>query len=200
MTMVECRELHLFSVLFTSAQQDYSLCSTVAVMALVYETDVYMGHTYTHTHTCTISLTLSLSPPPPHTHIQESQVTIECIIEPKHHRSIMGPKGSNVQAITQDHDVSIKFPDREKPGTSSANVSSSTVPNGGAAAGAGEGASTGSNDGDAPAVNGDDDGGPGSEEPSAAPAVVDPRSIILITGRQENADAAKQALMVSDLI
>ena len=92
----------------------------------------------------------------------------------------MGPKGSNVQAITQDHDVSIKFPDREK----SSSVSG-TVPNG-----AGE---DGSNDGDAPAVNGDD--GPGSEEPAAV--VVDPRSIILITGRQENAEAAKQALMVS---
>ena len=64
MTMVECRELHLFSVLFTSAQQDYSLCSAVAVMALVYETDEYMGHTSTHTHTCTISL----PPPPPYTH------------------------------------------------------------------------------------------------------------------------------------
>ena len=92
----------------------------------------------------------------------------------------MGPKGSNVQAITQDHDVSIKFPDREKSGSVSGTVAN----------GAGEG---GSNDGDAPAVNGDD--GPGSEEPAAA--VIDPRSIILITGRQENAEAAKQALMVS---
>ena len=80
-------------------------------------------------------------------------------------------------------------------------MSSGTVPNGGAAAGSGEGASSGSTDGDAPAVNGDNGGGPGSEEPSAtAPAVVDPRSIILITGRQENADAAKQALMVSALM
>ena len=153
--------------------------------------NVDIAHRFTHT---------PYSPPPPtrtHIHIQESQVTIECIIEPKHHRSIMGPKGSNVQAITQDHDVSIKFPDREKPGSTS--MSSGTVPNGGTAPGSGEGGST---DGDAPAVNGDDGGGgPGSEEPSAAaPAVVDPRSIILITGRQENADAAKQALMVSALI
>ncbi len=118
------------------------------------------------------------------------------MIEPKHHRSILGPKGCNVQAITQDHDVSIKFPDREKPGANSS-VGSGTVPNGGAAAGEG----TGSSDGDAPVVNGNDDG-PGNEEPTAttAPAVVDPRSIILITGRQENADAAKQALMVSALL
>ena len=113
----------------------------------------------------------------------------------------MGPKGSNVQAITQDHDVSIKFPDRER---SSGSVSGSTVPNG--AAGGGEGTRSGgggSGDGDTPTINGDD--GPGGEEAAAttttaaAPAV-DPRSIILITGRQDNAEAAKQALMVSALI
>ena len=83
----------------------------------------------------------------------------------------MGPKGSNVQAITQDYDVSIKFPDREKASNSS------TVPNG-------EG--VGSGDGDTPKINGED----GNEEP---PTAVDPRHVIVITGRQENAEAAKQA-------
>ena len=126
-----------------SAQQDYSLCSTVAIYVVPLDKKADECRYRTSIHTYPI-----LTPPPPtrtHIHIQESQVTIECIIEPKHHRSIMGPKGSNVQAITQDHDVSIKFPDREKPGSTS--MSSGTVPNGGTAPGSGEGGST---DGDAP--------------------------------------------------
>ena len=93
----------------------------------------------------------------------------------------MGSKGSNVQAITQDHDVSIKFPDREKPGSVSA-----AVPNGDG----GSPSASADGEGDAPTVNGDD----GKEE---QPPVVNPRHIIIITGRQENAEAAKQALMVS---
>ncbi|KAJ9583704.1 hypothetical protein L9F63_021949 [Diploptera punctata] len=40
-------------------------------------------------------------------------VTIECIIPQKHHRTVMGAKGSKVQRITYDHDVQIKFPDRD---------------------------------------------------------------------------------------
>ena len=63
----------------------------------------------------------------------------------------MGARGSNVQAITQEHDVSIKFPDR-----------------------------------DLPEMNGD------SEGPN-------PRDVIRITGREENAEAAKQALLVRGL-
>ncbi|PSN46530.1 Vigilin [Blattella germanica] len=42
----------------------------------------------------------------------ESMVTIECIIPQKHHRSVMGQKGHNVQDITKDFNVQIKFPDR----------------------------------------------------------------------------------------
>ncbi|XP_029472979.1 vigilin [Rhinatrema bivittatum] len=44
----------------------------------------------------------------------EAQVTIECMIPQKFHRSIMGPKGSRIQQITRDHGVQIKFPDREE--------------------------------------------------------------------------------------
>ncbi|KAH0623971.1 hypothetical protein JD844_007202 [Phrynosoma platyrhinos] len=44
----------------------------------------------------------------------EAQVTIECTIPQKYHRSIMGPKGSRIQQITRDHCVQIKFPDREE--------------------------------------------------------------------------------------
>ncbi|XP_028650653.1 high density lipoprotein binding protein a isoform X2 [Erpetoichthys calabaricus] len=43
----------------------------------------------------------------------DAQVTIECVIPQKFHRSIMGPKGSRIQQITRDHNVQIKFPDRE---------------------------------------------------------------------------------------
>uniref|UniRef100_A0A3B3TUN7 Vigilin n=1 Tax=Poecilia latipinna TaxID=48699 RepID=A0A3B3TUN7_9TELE len=45
----------------------------------------------------------------------EAQVTIECVISQKFHRSIMGPKGSRIQQITRDHNVQIKFPEREDP-------------------------------------------------------------------------------------
>ncbi|ROI15737.1 Vigilin [Anabarilius grahami] len=43
----------------------------------------------------------------------DAQVTMECVITQKFHRSIMGPKGSRIQQITKDHNVQIKFPDRE---------------------------------------------------------------------------------------
>ncbi|XP_028300483.1 high density lipoprotein binding protein a isoform X2 [Gouania willdenowi] len=45
----------------------------------------------------------------------DAQVTIECVIAQKFHRSIMGPKGSRIQQITRDHNVQIKFPEREDP-------------------------------------------------------------------------------------
>ena len=44
----------------------------------------------------------------------ESQVMIECHIEQAHHRTIMGPRGNNVQKITSDHNVQIKFPEKAK--------------------------------------------------------------------------------------
>merc|ERR1719412_81983 len=46
----------------------------------------------------------------------ESQVMIECPIEQVHHRTIMGPRGNNVQGITKHHNVLIKFPEKAKPG------------------------------------------------------------------------------------
>lgn len=41
-------------------------------------------------------------------------MTIECVIPQKFHRSIMGPKGTRIQQITRDHNVQIKFPEREE--------------------------------------------------------------------------------------
>lgn len=42
----------------------------------------------------------------------DAMVTIDCIIEQRHHRTVMGAKGHKVQQITFEHDVQIKFPDR----------------------------------------------------------------------------------------
>lgn len=38
---------------------------------------------------------------------------MECVIPQKYHRSIMGPKGARIQQITREHNVQIKFPERE---------------------------------------------------------------------------------------
>lgn len=40
-------------------------------------------------------------------------ITVECVIPQKHHRTVMGAKGRKVQSITSEHDVQIKFPDRD---------------------------------------------------------------------------------------
>lgn len=45
-------------------------------------------------------------------HELQSQVTIECVIPQRHHRIVMGSRGSKVQHITYEHNVHIKFPDR----------------------------------------------------------------------------------------
>merc|ERR1719347_1050676 len=42
----------------------------------------------------------------------EEMVTIDCEIEQQYHRTVMGAKGSQVQRITRDFDVQIKFPDK----------------------------------------------------------------------------------------
>ncbi|XP_057372624.1 vigilin-like [Daphnia carinata] len=42
----------------------------------------------------------------------EQQVTIDCVIPQKFHRTIMGSKGTRVQNITTEFDVKIKFPEK----------------------------------------------------------------------------------------
>lgn len=92
----------------------------------------------------------------------------------KFHRSVLGAKGANVQAITQDHNVSIKFPEREGRGEGQKGESQKS-----------EGAQTTAT---LPASNGVEDA-----------ATPDPRDVILITGRKENAEAAKLALLVGHI-
>ncbi|XP_011604975.1 vigilin [Takifugu rubripes] len=43
----------------------------------------------------------------------ESQVTVEVAIAQRYHRAIMGPKGCRIQHITREHEVQIKFPERD---------------------------------------------------------------------------------------
>lgn len=44
---------------------------------------------------------------------QESQVTVEVAIPQRYHRAVMGPKGCRIQHITREHEVQIKFPERD---------------------------------------------------------------------------------------
>jgi len=41
-----------------------------------------------------------------------SQITMDVYIPQKHHRTVLGPRGSNVQEIIKIHNIKIKFPDR----------------------------------------------------------------------------------------
>ena len=105
-------------------------------------------------------------------------MSIECIIPRKHHRDVMGPKGSNVQGVSQEHNVTIKFPEREKEkevATKSPSVAAKEEEN--------------------TIEDGPNDDDSGKTE-AAAPPPTDPRDIIMITGHIENCEAAKEALLV----
>ncbi|GIX67510.1 vigilin [Caerostris darwini] len=45
----------------------------------------------------------------------EAMVTVECSIPQEHHRTVLGARGSKVQNIQKQFNVTIKFPDRERP-------------------------------------------------------------------------------------
>ncbi|KAM4772544.1 vigilin [Rhinophrynus dorsalis] len=95
----------------------------------------------------------------------EAQVTIECMIPQRYHRSIMGPKGTRIQQITRDHGVQIKFPDREE--------NTQGAPNA-----------------EMPAQEREEGAEPKAVEPGS-PKKCD---IILISGRKEKCEAASEAL------
>uniref|UniRef100_A0A1A7X8I9 Vigilin n=1 Tax=Iconisemion striatum TaxID=60296 RepID=A0A1A7X8I9_9TELE len=100
----------------------------------------------------------------------DAQVTIECVILQKFHRSIMGPKGSRIQQITRDHNVQIKFPDREDQ----------------------QGKNSAAPPAEAPVQeNGETDGDIKEPVDPNAPKKCD---VILISGRKERCDAAVEAL------
>lgn len=97
----------------------------------------------------------------------DSQVSVECAIPQKYHRTVMGAKGYRVQEIVKEFDVGIKFPDRpvetENGNANSFEESEQTTLNGG------ENAVT-----------------------EFTPSKYD---IIMITGKAEQCEAAKNALM-----
>ncbi|OCT78799.1 vigilin [Xenopus laevis] len=96
----------------------------------------------------------------------EAQVTIECLIPQRFHRSIMGPKGTRVQQITREFGVQIKFPDREETPQGAPNAE--------------------------PLVQ--ENGDEGTESKSIDPDSPKKCDIILISGRKEKCDAASDAL------
>ncbi|XP_072896689.1 high density lipoprotein binding protein a isoform X1 [Hemitrygon akajei] len=93
----------------------------------------------------------------------EAQVTIECVIPQKFHRVVMGAKGLKVQQITKDHNVQIKFPEREETPVAEQQVHE----------------------------NGETDG----EVKELTPSVPRKNDIILISGRKERCEAARDALL-----
>nr|XP_037856522.1 vigilin isoform X3 [Chlorocebus sabaeus] len=97
----------------------------------------------------------------------EAQVTLECAIPQKFHRSVMGPKGSRIQQITRDFNVQIKFPDREENPVHS--VEPVVQENG-------------------------DEAGEGREAKDSDPGSPRRCDIIIISGRKEKCEAAKEAL------
>ncbi|CAG5861772.1 high density lipoprotein binding protein a isoform 1-T1 [Menidia menidia] len=97
----------------------------------------------------------------------EAQVTMECVIPQKFHRSIMGPKGSRIQQITRDHNVQIKFPEREDPQAAAPPAEAPVQENGEA--------------------NGE------MKEP-VDPNVPKKCDVIVISGRKERCEAAMEAL------
>jgi len=100
----------------------------------------------------------------------ESQVTIECVIPQKYHRTVMGAKGSKVQQVTQEFEVTIKFPDRPASGPGP------------------EGGEQQPQQHEENLPNGDTNGEVADDKPKK-------QDIVLITGKKENCDAARDALL-----
>ncbi|KAG8302743.1 hypothetical protein J6590_025018 [Homalodisca vitripennis] len=102
----------------------------------------------------------------------ESMVTIDCVIPQKFHRTIMGQRGAKVQDITYKFDVQIKFPERnfQEDYTQSNEYY----------------------DGEHAAENGENNLMNGDANPVPSIKACD---IIRITGKPENCEAAKQALI-----
>ncbi|PAA72925.1 hypothetical protein BOX15_Mlig028018g1 [Macrostomum lignano] len=111
-----------------------------------------------------------------------ARVTIEVAIPAIHHRSVIGRSGDNVRDICDQFDVSIKFPEfnRQQSQPSDANAApaaAEVTANGGGENAAASGSETSSN----PEGSGD-----------ATPSKAD---LVSISGRQEQCDKARQALL-----
>ncbi|XP_060078333.1 vigilin-like [Ylistrum balloti] len=96
----------------------------------------------------------------------DSQVTMDCVIQQHHHRTVMGTRGSNVQEITRNYDVGIKFPERPIANGDKENK-------------------------DGGMVNGEVNG----EMQNSSDQSPKKNDIIVITGKLENCEQAKEALL-----
>jgi transcription antitermination factor NusA-like protein len=130
----------------------------------------------------------------------ESQVTVECVIEQKHHRTVMGAKGFKVQEITKEFEVGIKFPDRAPPvnnNAAQAAPAAPAAPTGDAPAtdaAAAEPQMNGEMNGTVESNGEEVEGENGEKEEEEVPAGPNKCDIILITGKQENCNEAAKAL------
>lgn len=97
----------------------------------------------------------------------ESRITIECVIPHKYHGLVMGSKGHRVQDITQEFNVSIRFPDRN--------------------------ANTDHQFNEETSVNGE---GCVDKDPSVAEKASNKQDVILISGQEDKCTAAKEALLL----
>jgi len=102
----------------------------------------------------------------------DSMVTVDLVIPQKYHRTVMGAKGYQVQEITSEYEVGIKFPDRPMNGE---------MPK--------ENGTADSENGDVELTNGD--------TASVSSDEMKPRAcdVITISGKPENCEAAKEALL-----
>lgn len=103
----------------------------------------------------------------------QSLVQVEVIVDQVHHRSLMGSRGNNVKAVQAAHNVHIKFPERKahEPKTNGDHVAADPV------------------NGDA---HSDDTSSVVSDTSTPKRRRND---VILISGRPEDCEAAKQALL-----
>ncbi|XP_025081209.1 vigilin-like [Pomacea canaliculata] len=95
----------------------------------------------------------------------EAQVTVECVIPQQYHRTIMGAGGSRVREVTRVHEVGIKFPDKPVANGKKAEEEEDAV------------------------TNGDVNNLQGSNK------LAGKSDIIIITGKPENCERARQALL-----
>ncbi|GAB1602236.1 vigilin-like [Argonauta hians] len=105
----------------------------------------------------------------------DAQVVVECVIPQKYHRTVMGSRGLKVQEITRQYDVGIKFPDRPVNGErvtvtpTEEDTAATAIPNG--------------------------DVSPSTEPTPALDSGANKTDVILITGKPENCEEAKKALL-----
>jgi len=100
----------------------------------------------------------------------ECQIVLECVIEQVHHRTVMGPRGSNIQKVCKDFDVQIKIPERKVTNNNFDAAASVEAPN--------------ANDVNGTEANNADD----------VTTTTNECDIIRITGKKEKCEAAAQAL------